>query len=95
MAERFTSVKKVLVTDNASPRCRETLVAAGLEVVQNDKMTKEELIAAVKVIVHLAFLFLFEEHEMKAYPVPALPLPSSRCSLLARYRDEVSNSKSP
>ncbi|XP_065199231.1 D-3-phosphoglycerate dehydrogenase-like [Sycon ciliatum] len=48
MAERFTSVKKVLVTDNVSPCCKEALVAGGLEVVQNDKMSKEELMAAVK-----------------------------------------------
>lgn len=49
MAERFTCVKRVLVTDNTSAHCRETMSAAGLEVVQNDKMTKDELIAAVKV----------------------------------------------
>lgn len=42
------TIKKVLVTDNVSPCCREILEKGGLVVDQKDKLSKEELLAQLK-----------------------------------------------
>ena len=51
-----TGIKKVLVTDNVSPCCKEILEKGGLSVDQKDKLSKEELTAALKVCCHIRVL---------------------------------------
>ena len=42
-------IKKVLIADDVSDKCADILTTAGIEVIQKLKLSKEELIAQLKV----------------------------------------------